>query len=247
MKTKSELKNRSWIRFNKTLVSQEATGLKQALAMWLMAMSAVAAFGQGKVSLAMDLPITMHPEWLLPWDMSLAGQPVPTSGPLPSGIILSIGLYGGTSSASLSLISSETINPNGGTGLPAGAFTRLNIVCPFGGGVFQYFQVKLWDAIYSSYEAQALAGHVNTGTDYSNFNHIFQMIPGTNGVTYPQIYNGGSTTWTAVGNEDVNALLVMSIIPEPPTFALGALGAAALALRLRRRTHSSKPQPISNL
>src|SRR5215470_500782 len=81
----------------------------------------VGAFAQGKVTLALDFPLVMDPSHCLAADAALAGQAIPTTGPLPSGVILQIGLYGGTSSGSLAMISSESINPVGGNGLPAGA------------------------------------------------------------------------------------------------------------------------------
>jgi hypothetical protein len=206
--------------------------VKNGILILFLAVGSIATFAQGKVAFAMDLPITMGPlPFLLPQDLALANQPVPTSGPLPSGIMLRIGLYGGTSSSSLSLISSEAINPVGGTGLPDGAITRLHLICPFAGGQLAYFQVKLWNSAYASYEAQAAAGHVDTGLDYDNVNNIFTMTPGTS-IIYPQIYNGGGTTWAAAGNE--TSLLVLCLVPEPSVLALVGLAAVTMLIRWRR-------------
>jgi len=143
---------------------------------------------------------------------------------LPSHVVLVVGLYGGTSSGSLSLQGSAVVNPLGGNGTPDGFFPIRQIVTSLPGGVLGYFQVKVWDSAYASYEAQFASGH---GWDYSAFNNIFTMTPGTS-IGYPQIYNGGGTTWAAVGNEDVNALLVNGV-PEPSALALAALGAALMA------------------
>src|SRR5262252_1304408 len=91
--------------------------MKAVLVLFLLAASTTAAFAQGKVSLQLDQPILMG-RYLFPADFGLVNQPVPTSGPLPSGVVLAIGLYGGTSSTSLALLASEPINPPGGTGNP---------------------------------------------------------------------------------------------------------------------------------
>jgi hypothetical protein len=74
----------------------------------LVAMLAVTAFGQGKVRLQNNsgcvIQLTGFPGGLFAQDAALAGQPIPTTGPLPSGIVLVAGLYAGTSTASLALV-----------------------------------------------------------------------------------------------------------------------------------------------
>src|SRR5262249_27516441 len=102
-------------------------------------------------------------------------------------------------------------------------------------GALGYFQVKVWDSAYATYEAQAAAGRVGTGLDYWGFNNIFTMTPGAS-ISYPPINGGGGSTWVAAGNETA---LVLNPSPEPPTLALAALGGAML-LMLRRRTRFLK-------
>jgi hypothetical protein len=162
----------------------------------LLAAGTVGAFAQGKVSLQNDAgsPITLSSWDVLAADMPVAGQPVATTGPLPSGIMLSVGLYAGTSSTALSLVSSEIMNPTGGTGLPSGVILVRHIILPFPGGTMDYFQVRVWDSTYANYEVAQAAG------SYIGENNIFTMTPGTS-IAYPSIITGGGSTWTAVGNE----------------------------------------------
>src|SRR5689334_4194123 len=87
----------------------ERIGLKNALSLLLLlGAGAAGAFAQGKVSLQMDLPVELGPaNWIFASDYALANEPVPNNGnSLPSHIVLSVGLYGGTSSTSLSLVGS---------------------------------------------------------------------------------------------------------------------------------------------
>src|SRR5215471_16582430 len=145
-----------------------------------LAVGSIAAFAQGKVSLQMDLPITFPVYGMLPSDVAFARQIVPNNGnTLPSHIVLVVGLYGGTSSASLSLQGTSVLNPLGGNGTPDGFFPINHIITTLPGGVRAYFQVKVWDSAYATFEAQAAAGKVGTGLDYYAYNNIFTMTPGT--------------------------------------------------------------------
>lgn len=131
MKTKLDLKDPFWTRLSRPSVSPASISLKKALAIWLMAISTVAAFAQGKVSLQLGsgsaITLPMSPYDVLPGDWAFAGQQVPTAGPLPSGAILMVALYGGTSSSSLSLQYGEALNPVGGTGQPPGVILAHNV------------------------------------------------------------------------------------------------------------------------
>jgi alpha-tubulin suppressor-like RCC1 family protein len=143
-------------------------------------------------------------------DLGLAGQPIPTTGPLPSGIVLAAGLYAGTSSSSLDLVGRVVLNPVGGTGRLPGIFPPTNIILPFAGGSLAYFQVKVWDAAFPSYEAQLFAGV----SDYSAVDNVFTMTPGS--ASNPSILNGGGSTWAAVGNE--TPMVVVGYGGSPPDY-----------------------------
>jgi hypothetical protein len=91
-------------------------GLKHVLAILVLAAAPPGVFGQGKVSFQNDSAsrIVLGGFRILPPDQGLTGQPIPTIGPLPSGITMIAGLYAGTSSGSLALVSSVALNPVGG-------------------------------------------------------------------------------------------------------------------------------------
>jgi hypothetical protein len=165
-------------------------GLKHVLAILVLAAAPLGAFGQGKVSFQNDgaSRITLGGFRILPGDQSLAGQPIPTTGPLPSGITMIAGLYAGTSSGSLALVSSVALNPIGGTGQPPGIIPTTQVTLPFPGGSLAYMQVKLWDAAFDTFDAE-LAGCPT----YFAWTPVFTMTPGI--LSYPSITRGGGTTW----------------------------------------------------
>jgi hypothetical protein len=190
------------------------------------------AFGQGKVTLQNSgiSAITVGNRALAA-DVGLIWQAVPTTGPLPSGVMIEVGLYAGTTSASLSLVSDEVMNPVGGTGQAPGVIPFLHIVLPFAGGTLAFYQVKIWDSSYGTYDAAFAAG------SYANYNNMFTMTAGTS-IAYVPINGGGNSTWTAVGNDSLLYLSPM-LMPEPAVFALAALAAAMRVVRLRRTDSSN--------
>src|SRR5690348_9046019 len=135
--------------------------MKKTLLTLALVGAAAAAFAQGKVSLQLDggsaITMSSNPSYYIPADAAFAGQPIPTTGPLPSGIILEVGLYGGTSSTSLSLQGTTMLNA-GGSGQPAGVIpvTHLNLT-GIPGSALAYFQVRIWASTYASYEAATAA------------------------------------------------------------------------------------------
>lgn len=206
--------------------------MKKLLLFLSLTVWAEAGFAQGKVSLQLDggSAITMpaDPYYIMDGDLGFLGQQVPTTGPLPSGSVLRVGLYAGTSSTSLSLTSSTLLNPAGGTGNAPGIIPVVHIYLPFAGGTLAYFQVRIWDSRYASYEAWTAAFQQFGDYAYAGENNMFTMTPGTS-VTYPSIINGGNSTWAAAGNESTTAFnLVAVYIPEPSILALAGLGAALL-------------------
>lgn len=215
---------------------------KTLLTLALVAASA-AAFAQGKIKLANDggSAITLSANNVMAADAGVAGQPIVTSGPaLPSGIRLSVGLYIGTSSSSLSLASvlgtspnttsPTTLNPaSGGSGVAGVINSQSYQINGIGSGTV-FCQVKVWDSAFATYEAE-VAAHPS-GDDYLGANNIFTITLGTS-ISYPSVVNGGGSTWAAVGNE--SPLIVSAIVPEPGTIALAGLGAAAMLIFRRRK------------
>jgi len=200
--------------------------MKKTLLTVALATATLAAFAQGKVNLAQDGGALITLGNTTAADAAYAGQPVPTN--LPSGIRLEVGLFGGATAAALTLQTSELLYPNGG--LPNGWEATEHCITSFPGytaGAAAFFEVFVWDSAYAT-PAAALAANSYYGHD-----NVFSMTPGT-GITYPNIYNSGGTTWASAGDE---AALTTSAgpIPEPTTLALAGLGAAALVIFRRRK------------
>lgn len=206
--------------------------MKKALLTLAVVGVAAGAFAQGKVSLQLDggsaITMSTYSFQVFAADLGLLGQAVPTTGPLPSGAILEAGLYAGTSSTALSLTSTTLLNPAGGTGNAPGVIPIVHIALPFAGGTLAYYQVRVWDSTYASYEACAAAIAAG-GAFYTGENNIFTMTAGTS-VVYPAINSGGNTTWAAVGNETPLFLGGPLLIPEPTSVAFAGLGFAALLI-----------------
>jgi len=216
--------------------------MKKTLLTMALATATVAAFAQGRISMQTDSGalVTLAAQagspasdnsgrTLVPLaaDNGVAGQPVATSGPLPSGVSLDVGLYGGTASGSLSLLTTVLLNPNAGAP-QNGQYPSTKITLPWAGGTISYFDVRVWDSSYASYTL-ALVANAYTGED-----NIFSMTPSTSAIASPGINNGGNTTWGAAGNE-VPLIVGVTSIPEPATFALAGLGAAAMVIFRRRK------------
>jgi len=216
--------------------------MKKTLLTVALATASVAAFAQGRISLQTDSGalvtlaagagspssngdgLTLHP---LAADAAYYGLPIPTTSQLPSGITLDVGLYGGTSSGSLTLLTTVVLDPNA-LSPQNGQYPSTKITLPWAGGSVDYFQVQVWNA------ADAVPGYLAAlalGT-YGGENHEFAMTPSTSAIASPGVNNGGGTTWSTVGNENP---LYVGLIPEPTTFALAGLGAAALVIFRRRK------------
>lgn len=200
----------------------------------------VGAFAQGKVLFANDslhlVNMGMDSNRLKPADVASAGLPAPwaaVGGALPSGTTLIAGLYAGQNASSLNLLTSVPISGSAGFG----RITSLSYIlpAPFVGGVSAFFQVKVWETGYASYEAAQAASAANTGLlSYGAQTDVFAGIPGAS-VTYPPLTGGnfswlqGAAAWQAGGFGTFNA------VPEPSSMVLAGLGAASLLLFRRRK------------
>src|SRR5262245_46423921 len=123
----------------------EESTMKRILLISLFSAACLAAIGQGKVTLCND-------SGCLYTFLGMNG-PIPTSGPLPGGVVLAVGLYGGTSSSTLTLQKKVLLNPPGGTGAPDGRIPNTPVICSFPGGSLAYFQVVVWDSAYPDPDA----------------------------------------------------------------------------------------------
>jgi len=215
--------------------------MKKTLLTLALVGASLAAFAQGKVSLQNDgsslYTLTNSAADLPSADGALAGQAVPITGPLPSGVVLEVGLYGGTSSTALTLQTEVAINPQGGgAGPAAGQPPFTHTVTSFSGytaGADAFFEVFVWNSFYTTPQLSLAAGISNPAQPgYYGANNIFQMIPGSS-ISYPPITGGGNSTWVAAGDE--NPLYVSVVVPEPTTLALLGLGAAGMLIFRRRK------------
>jgi len=168
--------------------------MKKTLLTLALVGASVAAFAQGKVTLANDsgslYTLTNSPGALATPDAALAGAAVPISGPLPSGVVLEVGLYGGTSSTALALQSEVLINPQGGGGGAIdGEAPFTHVITTFAGGTVDYFQVFVWNSFYSTPQLSLAAGNNPANPGYYGANTIFQMTPGTS-FAYPNVNSG---------------------------------------------------------
>jgi len=203
------------------------------------------AFAQGKVNVVNDggslVTLTTATGLLKTADVGQAGAAVGNNNPLGSGVVLMAGLYAGTSSTALFLY-----NPNNGANpmlnnasAAAGAIgpfqVQLNAATSSGGSSIAgiasgtaitaatpWMQVRVWDSAFASYAAAVAAGA------YNGESALYQMNPGPS-LTYPLSAPAGpNSTWA-------DAPIVVSLVPEPSTFALAGLGAAALMIFRRRK------------
>jgi len=203
-------------------------------------LACVAAFAQGKIAFVND---SLHLVYfdtdhnnLKPADASLAGQAAyNTPSNMPAGITLVADLYAGAASTSLALVSTTTFSPS------AGKWVLANSILPNGlaGGTAAFFQVQIRD------EAFATATASGNGGSYASFSAIFTTVPGS-GTLYNSIVNHNSpalSTWangtfpmdSQTGIAGALGVLDVRIIPEPSTFVLAGLGAAALLVFRRRK------------
>jgi len=171
--------------------------MTSALLTIVLAAASLAAFAQGKVTLCNDtssLYIVCSTSYVC-GDCPVTCEPVPISGPLHDGTVLEVGLYGGTSSVSMTLQTTVLLNPlGGGRGACNGEPPSTHVICTFPGGSPAYFQVAVWDSFYATPQDAEMA------YGYVGWNHIFQMTPGFS-ISYPTINGGGGSTWAAVGDE----------------------------------------------
>jgi len=217
--------------------------MKKTLLTLALVAATAAAFAQGKVQVnndgasAITLGDSAH---VRAADQGVAGLAVATSAPLPSGVVLNVGLYAGASSSSLSLAAVSSSSPNtdspisfnpvgGQAGGPAPGIIGIHKyqLSAFPSGTI-FVQLKVWDSAFASYDL-ALAGG-----SYTGLNNVSQITLGTS-LAYPSIVNGAGSTWAAAGNASPLVVGIPgSVTPEPGTMALAGLGAAAMMVFRRR-------------
>jgi hypothetical protein len=212
---------------------------KTLLTLGLVALS-VAAFAQGRVNVLNDAPspVQLDPTGLLmSADQGMAGQSVST--PLPSGITLMAGLYGGTSQGTLFLYSTWLLS----AAIPAGSIPATHVVLnanatapaipgiatgtPFGPNT-PWFQVRLWDSAFPNYQAALQAGaYISDLTRGAG--QEFQLNPSPSAIAYT------GTTPPGPNSGWIDGPILVQLAPEPSTFALVGLGVAGMMIFRRRK------------
>jgi hypothetical protein len=186
-----------------------------------LALTAVCAgaFAQGKISMLNNAAraLTWDSSALLKAsDSALAGTLVQNTG---SGASLLVDLYGGTASDAMTLQLTTVVSAAAGLFGPAN-FISANLA----GGTTYTFQVQVRESGFATAFASEQAG------GYYGFSPFFTFKPSST-IAYNSIVNAGGTalsTWGA-------APIMVGVVPEPSTFALAGLGAAAMLIFRRRK------------
>ena len=201
------------------------------------------AFAQGKIGFATDVNhlvyFTTDTTKLNTGDSGMAGKGLYTTtiGSLAGTPSIVADLYAGTSAGSLIKVTSGVL------WTPAeGQWISKNVILPssptaFPATTLTYFEVNIHDAR----DADAASAWLQQG-HYGGVSAEFTAFPGPS--TYPSMASvaASQSTWLpgtfqipdmAAGN--FGAIQVYATVPEPGTFALAGLGAAALMIFRRRK------------
>jgi hypothetical protein len=199
------------------------------------------AFAQGKLRFEND---SLHLVFYNPF-----GDPVPPfpgqgvdAAHMPPGATLLADLYVGTTSTSLSLISSTTFSSSPGKWDPINT-----VVTGIPGGTTVFVMAQVRD---SSSPAESIwtPGFIPNGSPYWGFSDVFHFTLGTSAVNYPPIW-GGDPAWP-VGTFNMDqygvgsrGAIAVPYIPEPSAIALVGLGSLTMLLRHRAKRTFEKSKP----
>jgi hypothetical protein len=219
--------------------------MKKLVLTTVASLACLAAFAQGRISFQTD---SLHLVYYDPSE-SLGGS-APSATNMPPGANLVADLYMGTSSSTLFLYSTTTF------GATSGKWNTLNVqananattgatAIPGGTTVFVFAQIR--DSAFPAPNTWT-PGSGPVDTTWYGGSGEFSFILGTSTLAYPPMYapgaslGGGFSTW-AQGTYPMDfvsagfrgAIMVGTIVPEPSSFALAGLGAAAMVLFRRRK------------
>lgn len=204
--------------------------MKKLIVIALTTVMCVGAFAQGRISLVNNnnylVYLSTDTTKLKAADQASAGTATPVSGTLLSGATLVAGLYIGTSSTAMSLVTTTIVGPGVGPGRIINAPYQSPTI-PSGTIVFA--QVAVWDNSFATVDAaQASAGYFGRSSLFT-----FNMAASPTAITV-----AANSTWAA-GTQPVapgfGAIEMTASVPEPSTLALAGLGALALTVIRRRK------------
>jgi len=205
-------------------------------------LACVAAFAQGKISFQNDslhlVYFDPNPANLAPGDAALAGQATAVSSNQASGVTLAADLYMGTSSSVLSLYSSTTFNAAAPGPGKWGAVSVQAINPLVLGGTPVFVEAQVRD---SSFAPPSTFTGQKFGT-YYGASQMFTFTLGSSSV-YPVMWSQTQGNWapgsfnmdTSAYGTGARGAIDVATVPEPSSFVLAGLGAAALLVFRRRK------------
>jgi len=214
------------------------THMKKLIVALTTALACVAAFAQGKISFQNDTVHLAYYSSTSPTDSALQGQGVFAGAGMPVGDTLVADLYMGTDPNNLQLYTTTSF---GGT---PGKWNAVNVSSGFPGatppgGAHVNIMTIIRDSSFTPPNTISNGVAAPYGT-YFGESVEFQFTLGSS-FTYPQMWSA-SGNWPA-GSQDMSALygagakgaIAVAPVPEPTSFALAGLGAAALLIFRRRK------------
>jgi PEP-CTERM motif len=208
--------------------------MKKLLLILTVSFASLAAFAQGKILFTTD---SLHLVFYNPY-----GDPVPPfpgqgvdTAHMPPGYTLLADLYIGTTSTSLSLISSTTFSA-----IP-GKWNQLSVTVPIPGGTSIFVMAQVRDS-FSPAESVWTPTY-SPNSLYWGRSEVFPFTLGSS-ITYPPMYAQG--TWP-VGTFNMDqygpgsrGAIPVPYVPEPSAVALAGLASVAILFR-RRQSATLRP------
>lgn len=198
--------------------------MKKLILTAILSVAAVGAFAQGTVTFLNDTgTLTSPPDRFIRFGTNAAASLGVAPGALAFGTNLQVQLYYGASTASDASLVAVTSAParlraatSAGVGTWSSGGARTLGGFDYGSGAVK-LQVRVWD--------------ITTGATYETSNG------GIRGTSQSFLYNIPATAANPPGDFIMTGFQTfqIDIIPEPSTFALAGLGAAALVIFRRRK------------
>lgn len=213
--------------------------MKTLVTMLSVVAISLGAFAQGKVAFSNGsthiITYTTAASGLMPADTAKLGTAIANDSSFKAELWYNTSGGSGVPAAESSLVrynSTWTLSSGANGFLPGTSLTLNgagNAPVAIGSGVYGTFEIKVFSAAYTSY-ADAYQASLS-GAAYTGLSPVFTCAAGN--VAANQLYQ---TTTTAFSSWSSTAgPIYVATVPEPATFALAGLGAAALMIFRRRK------------